>query len=155
MLALKLNLLKIELHTVISYFWLVLISAFSVWIRNRIKRAEKNMSEIHYMKRKALQQMIDLHSKLASGKSYDNNWIDEFGEMRKEIVVWAPDNVLIEYTKYNEKRDPDCMKNIKDYEVYFSKAIIAYRKEFGCKNKGNRLKPEHISAIFKSTNTSR
>ena len=68
--------------------------------------------------------------------------------MCNEIVIWAPDNVLYEYGMYFIKRNPEKEKNLKDFEIHFGKSILAYRREFKHKNKN--IRPEMITAIFKS-----
>ena len=66
--------------------------------------------------------------------------------MCKDLVVWAPDDVLAEYAMYFNKRAPE--SKLKDFEIHFGKAILAYRRELGFKNK--KITPEQITVIFKA-----
>ena len=51
---------------------------------------------------------------------------------------------------FHEKQFPESIKNLKEYEIHFGMAILAFRKDLGYKNKGDKIRPEQIVTIFKA-----
>lgn len=71
------------------------------WLRLKLGRAEKKESELQQKKRVVLQNMLDLHAELVATGPHEGDWLKRFGDMRKNIVVWAPDKVLQEYALFH------------------------------------------------------
>ena len=128
----------------------VFVGWITIWIKNRLSRAEKKVTELNQKKREVFQQMIDLHSEKMFGENINSNWLEKFAAMRREIVVWASDEVLLEYALFHQKLFPKSLENVQEYEIHFGKAIIEFRKQLGYKNKKLKIKPEQIIAIFKA-----
>ncbi len=81
------------------------------WLRIKLGRTEKKESELQQKKRVVLQNMLDLHAERVADKFYESDWRERFNDMRKNIVIWAPDKVLQEYALFHEKQYPESIKN--------------------------------------------
>lgn len=128
----------------------VIIGWISIWVKNRLSRAKKRETELDQKKREVFQNMIDLHSEKIFGEYHNTDWLERFAIMRKEIVVWASDEVLLEYALFHQKLFTESLKNLEEYEIHFAKAILEFRKQIGYKNKNSKIKAEQITAIFKA-----
>ncbi|HPG41430.1 MAG TPA: hypothetical protein PLP19_19245 [bacterium] len=135
---------------IITAILTVILGWITIFIKDRILQKTKNESKKIKMQREAFEKLLDLHSERIQGKHLKDEWIDEFAKMSHLIIVWGSDKVLYEYIKFRQNQFSDKENIIKDYELYFGKAVLEFRKELGYKNKKNYLQPEHIVLIFKS-----
>jgi len=124
------------------------------WVRNKLRRAHQMESERDLEARKALEKLLDVWSERLSLISSQNKplslSVHDLEEMSRKLVVWAPDEVLIQYESFLEKRSPDIIKSIDDHEIPFGMAILAFRKHLGFRNKRDKLTPKRILAVFKA-----
>ncbi|HCY76505.1 MAG TPA: hypothetical protein DHV28_11340 [Ignavibacteriales bacterium] len=114
-----------------------------------MKEKSQSKAELEQNKRASLKRMLDSHSEILFNKHHYENWHYNFSEMSRNILLWGSDEILEEYGKYVMGRHPDYEK-IKEHELHFAKAILAFRKEIGYKNKKDKVTPEQIVIIFRS-----
>ena len=117
-------------------------------IRNWFINKTKDKIEKSQNKRESLQKLLEMHSEIIQDKQFDENWMERFFDMSKNILLWSSDNILAEYALYFQTKFPDF--KIDEYEIHFAKAILAFRKEIGYKNKQDKITPEQIVLIFRS-----
>lgn len=128
------------------------VGFFFYYLRVRMKEKSQSKAELEKNKRESFQKLLDEHAKILLDKITDiplDEWIKEFSDMSKSILLWGSDNVLSEYGKYVENYSNDIPK-IEDRELHFAKAILAFRKELGYKNKKNIITPKQVVLIFRS-----
>jgi hypothetical protein len=126
----------------------ILLGLFAYWIRNRIKNKIEEKEELKTNKRESLKKLLDAHSDIVTGRHWnEKDWDAKFSDMSKDILLWASDDILIEYGIYMQKRLKD--NKIEDHELNFARMILAFRKDIGYKNKHNKISPEQIVLIFK------
>ncbi|OGU63351.1 MAG: hypothetical protein A2279_05545 [Stygiobacter sp. RIFOXYA12_FULL_38_9] len=131
-----------------------LTSAFALVyyaFRQLLKEKSKTKAELEQNKRDAFKKMLDEHSELVMNIFHDKplkDWQKDFSEMSKSILSWGSDDVLSEYGKYAELYYTDGAP-IKERELHFASAILAFRKELGYKNKKGIITPEQIIYIFR------
>lgn len=90
--------IPIAITTIILGFFSYLVFP---WFRMKLGRAEKKEGELQQKKRLVLQNMLDLHAEFVATGPHEGDWLKRFGDMRKNIVVWAPDKVLQEYALFH------------------------------------------------------
>lgn len=123
---------------------------FKDYLHNLLKEKSQSKSELEQNKRESLKKLLDLHAELLIHKFENPNWLDSFSEMSRNIILWGSDNIISEYGEYVKKHSSKEFKEILEQEIHFAKAILAFRKELGYKNKKNKVTPEHIILIFRS-----
>lgn len=143
------------LDTILISFFTTLATAavgfFFYYLRTRMKEKSQSKAELEVKKREAFKKLLDEHSEIffdLFDKKPLEEWIKDFSEMNKNILLWGSDEVIYEYAQYIEQRHKQ--DDIKGHELHFAKAILAFRKEIGYKNKGNKIIPEQIVYIFRS-----
>jgi hypothetical protein len=128
------------------------VGFFFYYLRVRLKEKSHSKAELEDNKRKSFRKLLDEHSKLLLEKHHKipiDEWIKEFSDMSKSILLWGSDEVLSEYGKYVEKYSDDIQK-IEERELHFAKAILAFRNELGYKNKREIITPKQVVLIFRS-----
>ena len=121
------------------------------WISKIYTRVQRMESERVQKSREAVERMMRFYSNLHVPRSrIPSGELDELTEMSREMALWAPDQVLVHYIAFLEKRSPRMFATIADHEIEFGKTILAFRHERGFRNKDNKLQPEQVAAIFKA-----
>lgn len=121
-------------------------------LRLKYKEHTESKAALELNKRQAFRKMLDEHSDIVSGAYHDkpfDEWSKDFGNMSKDILTWASDEVLSQYGKYAEKYYSSSSENIIERELHFANAILAFRKELGYKNKKKVITPQQIVYIFR------
>ena len=148
------------MFTIESVSLIILISAFTTafgffinhYLKNLLDTRSQSKAELELKKRESFKKLLDEHSELFLDfihKKSDEEWTKSFSEMRKNILLWGSDEVLFEYAQFVKKQYRH--NDVKDYELHFAKAIIAFRKELGYKNKKDKITTEQIVYIFRSS----
>lgn len=142
-----------------SVLFIILISAFTTtfgffinhYLKNLLDKKSLSKSELEQNKRESFKKLLDEHSEIFLGLFHNkplDEWIKDYSEMRKNILLWGSDEVIYEYAQFIKKGFPQ--DDMKEHEMHFAKAIIAFRKEIGYKNKRNKVTPEQIVFIYRS-----
>lgn len=127
-----------------------IVTYLLVWFKLRLFVRAQDKITIEKNKRDAFKLLLDRHSDLFLGKPQNrpvSDWLSNFSEMSKDILLWGSDTVLANYGNYALLRANN--PKISQREVYFAKAIMAFRKGIGYKNWFWRVKPKHIIVIFR------
>lgn len=122
----------------------------TIWVRNKLRRKQQMESERDIKKREAIENMLKWHSERLLNSVPSEDALRRLLEMSRDMAVWAPDEVLLHYFKFLEKRFPEILKSIKPHEIHLGKAILAFRRERGFPNKNDKLKPSQVAAIFRA-----
>jgi len=127
------------------------IGFFFYYLRVRMKEKSQSKVELELKKREAFKKLLDEHSEIFLDffhKKELDEWLKDYSEMRKNILLWGSDEVIYEYAQFVEKRHKQ--DEIKEHELHFAKAILAFRREIGYKNKRSKITPEQIVHIYRS-----
>jgi hypothetical protein len=122
---------------------------FTKVLQNRIKKnEEKIMHEIS-----SFESMLQIHHKIFKALYIDgglpsNEVLDEHLQMIQKLMIWSNDEVLSKYALYISEINQSPIRDLKDKEVQFGKAVLEFRKQLGYKNKG--ISPDKIALIFKA-----
>jgi len=117
------------------------------YLKKIIDRREEDKITIKENKRTSYKNLLDKHIRILIGTE-PSDWTKEFSKVSIDILLWASDGVLREYGKYIESREKSKIE-IQEHEIYFAKAILAYRKELGFKNRRGKITPKQIVLIFR------
>ncbi len=138
-----LEIFKIPLLTA---FFTIILGWFSIYVKNKLNRLDRKENEKLQKQREVFDKMLSLYSRKLSSNGVDNNWLQDFEIISKDLVIWANDKVLYEFSQYSKA----LIENNKDYEIYFAKTIEAFRKHIGYKNRFNKIKPQDFLNVFKA-----
>lgn len=125
----------------------------SLWlyIRNRITENRTERVNLQEKKRESIRKMLDLHSKIIIPCGLEKDeLILSYLEVTKSMLMWTSDEVLFSYIKWFIKTYPNAIEKLNENEKLFGNVIIEMRKEIGYKNKGDKLLPNEIVAVFKA-----
>ncbi|MCH8325736.1 MAG: hypothetical protein IIB83_04115 [Bacteroidetes bacterium] len=138
--------------SVLSTLGTAAVGFFFYYLRVLMKEKSLSKAELKENKRTSFQKLLDEHAKLLLDLNNDKPikvWLKEFSDMSKSILLWSSDEVLEEYGKYVELYSSKHSK-IEERELYFAKAILAFRQELGYKNKKDKITPQQVVLIFRS-----
>lgn len=138
------------INSLVTALITVTLGWLSIWVRTKLKRAESKALERDENKRQSLDKMLRFNSEFLSDEKSMTESIADLEEMCRPLVAWAPDEVLYEYANFLEGKLPGIINSITEYEVHFGKAILAFRKEIGFKDRRSKIDPRHLAAIFKA-----
>ncbi|GEM_PF-1607773 len=143
------------LEIIIINLAFTIIALLYLWSRIQLKLSAQNKIDLEIKKRESFKDLLNQHSNLILGKHNKmplEEWKNNFAEMSRNILLWGSDKVIVEYGEYVTARFKNFKEkeiNITEREIHFAKAVLAFRKGIGYKNRFKKVKPEHIIYIFR------
>ena len=117
------------------------IAFLFIWSKVQLKLSTQNKVDREIKKRESFKDLLNHHSDLILGKHMTmplKEWMGNFADMSKNILLWGSDKVILEYGEYVMLRHKE-RREILEREIHFAKAILAFRKEIGYKNRFNKI----------------
>ena len=62
---------------------------FKDYLHNLLKEKSQSKLELEQNKRESLKKLLDLHAELLLHKYENPNWLDNFSEMSRSIILWG------------------------------------------------------------------
>lgn len=147
---------SIVLPALVSLFTTLTVAVFGAviwWFKKHWESKQEEKREIVSKEKEAFSKMLEHHSNMFasfnsnSGLNVNVKLEDTFPVVR-ELLVWSSDDVLREYSLYLRTVFKDENNKLSDREMHFGKAILAFRKQLGYKNKD--ITPEYVAIVFKA-----
>ncbi|MBU1422033.1 MAG: hypothetical protein KKG06_02415 [Bacteroidetes bacterium] len=121
------------------------------WVKKQWQTKHEAKTEIRSKEKEVFTRMLENHSrqfaKINVHSLTKHNFEDNLA-ITRELLVWSADGVLAEYALYMQSLSPEAISKLEKREIHFGKAILAFRKQLGYRNK--RVTPEQAAIVFKA-----